>query len=66
MYRLQDFWQQLLGTVGIGQKAGGGASKKGVGSLPPEIWPKILYLSPVTISSTFQTNLTALSKHGLL
>jgi hypothetical protein len=48
MYRLQDFWERLLETVGI---------RKGVGSLTPETWPEVLYLSAVTISCTFQTTL---------
>jgi hypothetical protein len=37
MYRLQDFWQELLGTVGIRQMTEDSTSKKDVGSVPPEV-----------------------------
>jgi hypothetical protein len=36
--------------------------KEKVLAVCPETWPKVLYLSPVSISSTFQMNLTDHSK----
>jgi hypothetical protein len=56
----QDFWQQLLGSVGISHRAGGGASKKRLWLCPPWNVAQI----PIPFSGhNFQTNLADHSKH---
>jgi len=48
MYLVQDFWQQLLGTVGIRQWVGGGTSKER---------HELLYLPEKTLQTILNTAL---------